>query len=66
MASFDETFSSSIIRSSFCASNIMAGTRLYLINDNNKFLVSTRFQIIGRRKRLNDAIALFERTLVGR
>lgn len=66
MATFTETFpSSSIIRSSFCAANVMAGTRLFLIDLGSKFMVTTRFQIIGTRKNLEAATALFERTLLG-
>lgn len=54
-----------IIRSSFCAEGVRGGTRLFLVEDGPTFLVSTRFQIVGRRKRIEDAIALFESTLVG-
>ena len=56
---------SNAIRSAFCAEGVRSGTRLFLIEDGAAFLVTTRFQIIGRRKALNDAIALFERTLIG-
>jgi len=54
-----------ILRSSFCAPGVMAGTKLFLIDEGSKFLVATKFQNIGRRKRLDDATALFERTLGG-
>lgn len=54
-----------IIRSSFCAEGVLGGTNLFLAEDGHFFLVSTRFQIIGRRRRIEDAISLFERTLSG-
>lgn len=54
-----------IIRSSFCAEGVRAGTRLFLVSEGESFLVASRFQNIGRRKRIEDATALFERTLVG-
>jgi hypothetical protein len=65
MAGFEDS-PEQIIRSSFCVPDVMAGTKLFLIDEGSKFLVATRFQNIGRRKRIEDAIALFERTLVGR
>jgi hypothetical protein len=54
-----------IIRSAFCAQGVRGGTRLFLVEDNGRFLVASRFQNIGRRAKLADAIALFERALVG-
>lgn len=54
-----------IIRQSFCAAGVRGGTKLFLIQEAGKFLVATRFQNVGRRKQIGDAIALFERTLVG-
>lgn len=54
-----------IVRSSFCADDVRGGTRLLLVEDNGRFLIATRFQTVGRRKRIEDAIALFERTLIG-
>lgn len=54
-----------IIRSSNCAEGILGGTKLFLYDEGGKFLIATRFQNIGRRKRLEDAVALFERTLTG-
>jgi hypothetical protein len=54
-----------IIRSTFCAEGVRGGARLFLIDEGNGFLVATRWQNVGRRKRLEDAIALFERTVVG-
>jgi hypothetical protein len=65
MADFFEIRKNQIIRSSFCALDVMGGTRLGLFEDGDKFLVASRFQNIGRRKRIEDAIALFERTLIG-
>ena len=64
MAQFPAT-DTNTIRSSFCASNVMAGTRLFLIDLGTKFMVTTRFQVIGTRKNLEAATALFERTLLG-
>jgi hypothetical protein len=54
-----------MIRSGFCAEGVRGGTRLFLVEDNGRFLVASRFQNIGRRAKLADAIALFERALVG-
>lgn len=54
-----------VIRSSFCAEGVRSGTRLFLYDEGDMFLDATRFQNIGRRERLEDAIALFERTLTG-
>lgn len=56
---------SNALRSAFCAEGVRSGTRLFIIQDGNSFLVTTRFQIVGRRKSINAAIALFERTLLG-
>lgn len=56
---------SPIIRSSNCAEGVLGGTKLFLYDEGGKFLVATRFQNIGRRKLLEDAITLFERTLAG-
>lgn len=57
---------STILRSGFCAEGVRNGTKLFIFDEGNKFLVATRWQNVGRRKRLEDAIDLFERTLVGR
>ena len=54
-----------VIRSAFCAEGVRNGTRLFLVEDNGRFLVASRFQDIGRRAKLADALALFERTLLG-
>jgi hypothetical protein len=57
---------SNTLRSSFTQeSSRFAGHKLFLIDIGDKFMVCTRFQWVGRRKSLSDAIALFERTLVG-
>jgi len=53
------------IRSSFCADGVRSGVRLFLIEDGAFFLVASKFQIVGRRKGINEAIALFERALAG-
>ena len=53
------------IRSTFCADGVRGGTRLFLIQDGASYLVTTRFQIVGRRKDIGRAIALFERTAIG-
>lgn len=42
------------------------GPALFLVEDRGQFLVSTRFQSFGRRKRLEDAQALFDRILSGK
>lgn len=55
-----------IIRSSFCAEGVRGGTRLFLIEDGSSFLITTKFQIVGRRADINKAISLFESTLAGR
>jgi hypothetical protein len=65
MANFDSFASTNTIRSSFCADGVRAGTRVFLLDMGDKFLVASRFQNIGYRKGLDSAIALFERTLVG-
>jgi hypothetical protein len=54
------------IRSSFCAEGVRGGTRLFLIEDGSSFLVTTKFQIVGRRADITKALSLFESTLVGR
>lgn len=41
------------------------GPTLFLVEDRGQFLVSTRFESKGRRKRLEDAQALFDRILSG-
>lgn len=58
------TAQSSIIRSGFCAEDVLGGTRLFLFDEGGRFLVATRFQNIGRRNKIEDAIALFENTLL--
>ena len=55
-----------IIRSSFCADGVRGGTRLFLIEDGSSFLVTTKFQIVGRRADITKAISLFENALIGR
>jgi hypothetical protein len=54
-----------IIRSGFCAEGVRGGTRLFIYDLGGKFLVASRFQNIGYRKHLADAIALYERALMG-
>jgi len=54
-----------VVRSAFCAEGVRGGARLFLVEDKGRFLVATRFQNIGRRDRLSDAVALFERTVSG-
>lgn len=61
-----QTAAANIIRSTFCAEGVRGGTRLFLTDEGKSFLISTNFQIVGRRKRLVDAIALFEATAMGR
>ena len=56
---------SPIIRSSNCAEGVLGGTKVFIYDEGGKYLVATRFQNIGRRKSLEAAIALFERTLTG-
>ena len=63
---FEEYVSNKTLRSTYLPPDIMSGSKIYLIEEGDWFTVLTVWQIIGRRKRLNDAIALFERTLVGR
>lgn len=53
------------IRSGFCAEGVRGGTRLFLIEDGSSFLVTTKFQIVGRRADINRAVALYEATLMG-
>lgn len=54
-----------VLRSSFCCPDVMGGTKLFLYEDGERFLVATRWHNIGRRKRLADAVELFEGTLFG-
>lgn len=54
-----------IIRSSFCANGVRSGTRLFVYDCGNKFLVASNFQNVGYRRKIEDALALFERTLLG-
>jgi len=54
-----------VIRSTFCADGVRGGTRLFLVQDGASFLVATRFQTVGRRKAIENAIALFERAAIG-
>ena len=58
------TYNLPIIRSGFCAENVRSGTRLFVYDCGGKFLVASKFQIIGYRAHIEDALALFERTLV--
>lgn len=64
MAQFAAT-TTNTIRSSFCADGVRGGAHLFLVDLGNKFQVSTRYERLGSRQKIEDAIALFERALVG-
>lgn len=52
-----------VLRSTFLPLDNRGGTRIFLFEEPSGFLVATRFEEIGRRKLLEDAIKLFEYTL---